>query len=100
MTDPKPNPRARRKRYSFVGEGTISLSVDVEAESMEEAIRIAQRAGLQSLCHQCARGEDGSWNTSGELDCEPAQAALVQVDVDGEILEGAELAAVQRAWAE
>jgi hypothetical protein len=72
-------------KYGFVIEATISMGIDVEADSLEAAIEKAKGAGVMSLCHQCARGEEGVWNTSGELDCgDPGAAVLAAVYCDGE----------------
>lgn len=82
-------------KYGFVIEAVISMNVDVEAESFEEAIELAQCAPVMGLCHQCARGEDESWNTSGELDCDPSESELVAVYVNGE---EANLEEVKKLW--
>lgn len=58
-------------KYRVLGVMTISVHVDVEAKNATEARRIAESAGIMSLCHQCASGEEGAWSTSGELDSEP-----------------------------
>lgn len=50
---------------------TISMFVDVQAESIQEAWDLAERAPMMSLCHQCCRAEPGQWSTSGEIDGEP-----------------------------
>ena len=73
-------------KYTFVSEGTISLSCTVEAEDLETATELAKEAPVMSLslCHQCARGDDGEWVTSGELDCDPTTAPLSEVWEDDE----------------
>ncbi len=58
-------------KYLVVAEMTISVSVRVEAKNEEEAKEKALEAGVQGLCHQCARGDYDVWSTSGELDGEP-----------------------------
>jgi hypothetical protein len=65
------------EQYTFVIEATISMHVDVKANSLAEAVEKAQGASVMSMCHQCARGETGEWNTSGELDCDPAGSPIV-----------------------
>lgn len=65
MSTPKP------KKWRVVGSMTISVHVDVEARTREEALEKAAEADVQPLCHQCADGEPGCWNTSGELDGTP-----------------------------
>lgn len=57
-------------KYRVTGIVTISVSVEVEAPSPTKARTLARAAPMQSLCHQCATGEDGAWSTSGELDGE------------------------------
>lgn len=86
-------------RYTFVVNAVISMHVDVDAATMDEAIEEAQAASVMTLCHQCARGDKGCWNTSGELDTEPASAELVEVLVDGEMVTAYELLDVEARWA-
>lgn len=86
------------KTYAFVVEAVISMNIDVEAESLEEAIKKAQAASSMSLCHQCAGNHDGEWCTSGELDCEPTMSKLVQVSVDGAIVSERKLKNIARKW--
>lgn len=83
--------------YRFVVVGGITLLVDVFATSLEDAVQKAQRASVQSLCYQCARGDEGEWSTSGEIDCDPSMCELVEVSVDGEVDEG-ELAQAKERW--
>lgn len=61
------------KRFRVTGVATISVHTDVDAETPEEAIKIAQGRPMQGLCFQCANteGADDEWRTSGELDGEP-----------------------------
>jgi hypothetical protein len=82
-------------KYGFVINATISLHIDVEASSFEEAVELAQSAPVMSLCHQCARGDDGEWNTSGELDGDPASSELVAVYVNNEEVN---LEEVKKLW--
>lgn len=86
------------KKYTFVVCSGISLHVDVEAKSLAEAMKLAQDSPIQGLCHQCARGDDGEWSTSGELDCDPASGELVSVYIDDEDLHGAEFLALVKEW--
>jgi hypothetical protein len=83
------------KMYTFVIEATISMSVEVEASSLLDAAKQAQNASVMSLCHQCARGDDGAWNTSGELDCDPSSSTVVAAYCDGEELDMTE---VEELW--
>lgn len=85
------------REYRFVVVVGITLLVDVFATSLEDAVQKAQRASVQSLCHQCARGDEGEWRTSGEIDCDPSMCELVEVSVDGEVDEG-ELAQAKEWW--
>lgn len=60
-------------KYTVYGEMTISVHIEVEADSKEEARRIAEDSPIMSLCHQCASGSENypdEWRTSGELDSE------------------------------
>lgn len=57
-------------KYRIGGTVTISVHIDVEADSPAEARNKAREAGNMSLCHQCAKGEEGAWSTNGELDGE------------------------------
>ncbi len=86
-------------RYTFVVNAVISMHVDVDAATMAEAIEEAKAASVMTLCHQCANGDKGCWNTSGELDTEPASAELVGVLVDGEMVTACELLDVGARWA-
>lgn len=74
-------------RYTFVVTSKISMAIDVEAGSLEEAVRVAQGCPAMSLCHQCASGSDGEWSTTGELDCDPASGELVDAYVGDEPLD-------------
>jgi hypothetical protein len=87
------------KSYTFVVQATISLHVTVQAETLESAKEAAQAAGIMGLCHQCARGRDGEWCTSGELDCDPASSPLVEVTVDHELLPPQALESLAGDWA-
>lgn len=84
--------------YTFVVNATISLHVDVKADTLEEAEQKAQEAAVMGLCHQCAHGEKGAWNTSGELDTDPATSELVAVTVDGDDVPEEKLAALKEGW--
>ena len=66
------------KRYTFTALVTISISTEVKAHSEEDAFRIAESRGMQSLCYSCA-SQDATeqWVTSGEFDGE-AQNIQVQ----------------------
>jgi len=64
-------------KYIFIIEATISLSIEVEAASLTEAVEKAKNSPTMSFCHQCAKGEEGCWSTSGELDTDPSSATLV-----------------------
>lgn len=64
------------KRYLVVGEVTISVSVEVKANSEKEAKEKALQMPMMGFCHQCARGEDDAWSTSGELDGEVNEDSL------------------------
>lgn len=83
------------KKYTFVIEATISMNIEVSADSLLDAAKKAQSASVMSLCHQCAQGENGSWNTSGELDCDPSGSPVVAAYCDGEELDMAE---VEELW--
>lgn len=82
-------------KYGFVIEAVISMHLDVEADSLESAVEVAQASAVMSLCHQCARGEINEWSTSGELDCNPESAVLSAVYCDNE--EG-DLEAARKLW--
>lgn len=58
-------------KFRVSGTLTISVYIDVEAEDEDAAKEVARQEGVQGLCWQCARGEEGVWCTSGELDGEP-----------------------------
>ena len=72
------------KKFMFVVEVGISMNIEVDAKTLEAAIKIAKDSPVMSLCHQCARGDPGEWCTSGELDGDPASGELVQATIDGE----------------
>lgn len=55
-------------KYRVIGHVTISVSVELEADSPADARKQARQAPMTSFCQMCAAGEDGAWNTSGELD--------------------------------
>lgn len=84
-------------KYFFTVEATITMTVDVIADTLEAAIKKARGRPTQSLCHQCAHGEKGAWNTSGELDADPASSPVVDAGVgDG----GLDIDVVKKLWAE
>lgn len=61
-------------KYRLSGIVTISILTEVEADTEQEAIRIAEERGLVSLCHFCASGDpEREWITSGELDGIPME---------------------------
>jgi hypothetical protein len=82
-------------KYGFVIEGVITMHLDVEADSLEAAVEVAQASAVMSLCHQCAHGNADEWSTSGELDCDPESAVLSAVYCDDE--EG-DLDAARKVW--
>ena len=71
-----------KPKYTFVVNTMISLHIDVEAETLEEAVELAQEAPTMSLCHHCARTHKSEWSTSGEIDGDPAGSKLVDFLVD------------------
>lgn len=64
-------------KYSFVVESKISLNIEVESNSLEEAVEMAQNSSVMSLCHHCSNQHKNEWSTSGELDCDPVSSELV-----------------------
>jgi hypothetical protein len=69
------------KRYRVTAEITISVSTVVMAKSEKAALDLAQDQPMQSLCHQCANGEDATeWVTSGELDGVPKNLRAEEED--------------------
>ena len=72
-------------KYTFIVEQTISMWSEVEAETIEDAVKIAQQRTVQKLCTQCSHGGPNSWNM-GEVDCEdPISGALVDLHTDGDL---------------
>lgn len=58
-------------KFTFSGMVTVSLYTEVEADSLQEALEIAEQRGIQGLCHQCSgRDHDTQWSLTGELDGE------------------------------
>jgi len=82
-------------KYTFIINSTISMNIDVEATSFEEAVDLAKSAPAMSLCYQCSHGDEGTWNTSGELDCDPGGSELLVVYVNNE---EANLEEVKKLW--
>ena len=72
-------------RYFVSGVMTISVHVYVDAETPEEAKKVAEDAPLQGFCHQCARGQDDEWSTSGELDGTPQDLEVREAYSDDEV---------------
>ncbi len=56
------------KTYTVTAVITISLHSEVEAESPEEAERLAENLELPTMCNQCAGSKHDGWATSGEYD--------------------------------
>ena len=70
-------------RYMVTAHVTISMSTDVLADSEDEAVRVAEGRGMQSLCWACAGGQvhrGMEWVTSGELDGEPEIVDVERLD--------------------
>lgn len=67
-------------RYMVTGEMTISVHGYVDADSPEEAKKLAEDMPLQTFCNQCANGNDDEWSTSGELDGVPCNIEVEEVD--------------------
>lgn len=73
-------------KYLVMAEMTISVHTEVEADTLEEAIEIAQGRPVMGLCHQCAASAGSShadleeWRTNGELDGEPARIQAEPLD--------------------
>lgn len=82
-------------KYYFTVEAMITLTTEVEAPTLEAAVKKAQERAAQSLCHQCAHGEKGTWNTSGELDADPTNSPLVSAGVGNTELD---LKEVKKLW--
>lgn len=85
-------------KYLFTVAGTVTLSVEVEADSLEGAVKEAQRAGMMSLCHRCGSSQPGEWHTSGELDCDPTASELVDVLYEGAPVGCQDLESAQKEW--
>lgn len=61
------------KKFRVCGVITISVYTEVEAETPEEARKLAEEQPVMTLCHYCVSGEpDREWVTNGELDGTPA----------------------------
>jgi len=82
--------------YTFVVAAEITLNITVSAASLEDAVDKAKAASVMSLCHQCARGENDEWSTSGELDASLGDAELVEAFRDEDDL----LEAAREVWTE
>ena len=85
-------------RYTFTVHATISLLVTVEADSLAEAVDKARDCPTLDLCHQCGRGQDGTWNTTGELDCDPAGSELTSIAVDDDEIPRSTFKRVAKKW--
>lgn len=85
-------------KYTFCTIGTISLHTEVTANTLEEAIDRALNRPMQSICHSCSKGDPHEWNTSGELDCDPASGPLVELYVEGEEVVEDQFDAAVEAW--
>lgn len=60
------------KKWRLVATATITLITDVEADSVEDAREIADKRGIQSVCHKCSgKNREHVWSLTGELDGEP-----------------------------
>ncbi len=70
-----------KKKYTITGMLTISVHTEIFANSEAEAMKKANRRSVQSLCHQCARGDSKmEFCTSGELDGEPYDLKVEEVE--------------------
>jgi hypothetical protein len=85
-------------KYTFIVNAVISMHVDVEAVDLDAAVKAAQAASVQGLCHHCAKGSQGKWSTSGELDTDPASSTLVSAYEGEEELSSKLLAKVKESW--
>lgn len=80
---PKAAAPAGKKTFSFVTCAGITLTTDVEAETLEEAIEIAESRAIQSLCNQCASPDyKEEWGTTGELDGSPGKLVELVIGDD------------------
>lgn len=68
--------------YVVSAEVTISMYTEVEADSPEKALEIAEGRDIKRLCIHCSGDDDKreEWVTSGELDGSPTK-----MKVDGEV---------------
>ncbi len=66
-------------KFLVTGEVTISTQIEIEAPTEAAARKIARVAGMMSLCASCSDGDEGCWNTSGELDGVPTIIAVQRV---------------------
>lgn len=87
------------RTYRFTSTMTISVLTEVDADTLEMAVREARDRRPVSLCHQCATGEHDTWNTSGELDGEPDIEGSLEISIDDDNM-GADVVVRARAlWA-
>jgi len=68
------------KTYTVTAVITISLHGEVEADSPEEAERLAECLELPTMCNQCAGGSGDGWRTSGEYDGVPTSIEVEESD--------------------
>lgn len=62
----------KKKRWLISGHLTVSILTEVEASTLEEAKKIAQKRDVQGLCSVCSTGDEKvEWSLNGELDGEP-----------------------------
>jgi hypothetical protein len=62
--------------YVVVAEVTVSIRTEVEAESPEKAMEIAEGREMSRLCHHCATGEPEKEWVASELDGSPEKIRI------------------------
>lgn len=68
-------------KFRFSASVTISISTVVEADTEEEAWKIAREREMQSFCYYCTSRDEEVWTTSGELDGEAQDIRLGEADL-------------------
>lgn len=77
-------------KFALIVTVTLPLVTEVEADTIEEAIKIARQRPLQQLCSECTSGDlANEWALENNFDeCDPTCGEFCDLHVNGRTEEG------------
>ncbi len=76
---------SEKRSYVLIVEVPISVAIEVEAESIEEAIKLARDADWAEETPEFDGRPKGFWSPGTSVEYEPAKGELVDLHVNGEL---------------